>query len=479
VWNNTSVNILVYDVASQNFIDVINFWNANQHEWMIPRQYSTFTTLPWSGWLTAYGPSSSYLLTNGSVQVDALGPDLPNTPSPDPAQTMTSFDFLQENFHEGFLFNFTSYRLPTFRSNIAIYPGRYALNGWTYGYVQNNVVTLGDLGNVIVAVPWLGQMADANIQLIIGVNLTLTILFKTEHIITGTPYNMSVRIRVFDNQDRLVAATTSFTSDAGILIPSSDTGFFANGQKILNQPVPAGTTLLQYKDLAGLFSYVDPSSATARLESTLFSTDHGIWGNGVFSGAYDGPWTVMVDFVNWYRPTVAYPPAPALLQGESPYFFPYNHLGPYAQNGFLSVSNAPLSGEASAVFEVDKRGYEQGIILGMNWDDETRTMSWVTIQFVDNTGYQYYWYSWDGWFDGYLNPGPYQMTITEWKQNEGHLQLKTTLNVNTGERNTALDYILEESQIPIPELTLAPIVFTMSLTATGLLLVQRRKRQRR
>jgi len=479
VWNNTSVNILVYDVASQNFIDVINFWNSNQHEWMIPKQDSTFTSLPWSGWLTAYGPGSSYLLTNGSVQVDALGPDLPNTPSPDPAQTLTTFDFLQENFHEGFLFNFTSYRLPTFRSNLAIYPGKYALNGWTYGYVQDDVVTLGDLGNVVVAVPWLGQMADANIKLIIGVNLTLSILFKTEHIITGTPYNMSVRIRIFDNQDRLVAAATSFTSDAGILIPSSDTGFFVNGQKILNQPVPAGTTLLQYKDLAGLFSYVDPSSATARLESTLFSTDHGIWGNGVFSGAYDGPWTVMVDFVNWYRPTFAYPPAPALLQGESPYFFPYNHLGPYAQNGYLSISNAPLSGEASAEFEVDKRGYEQGIILGMNWDDETRTMSWVTIQFVDNTGYQYYWYSWDGWFDGYLNPGPYQMTVTEWKQNEGHLQLKTTLNVNTGERNTALDYILEESQIPIPELTLAPIVFTISVAATALLLVRRRKRLRR
>ena len=232
---------------------------------------------------------------------------------------------------------------------------------------------------------------------------------------------MSVRIRVFDNEDRLVAATTSFTSDAGILLPSSDTGFFANGKKILNQPVPAGTTLLQYKDLAGLFSYVDLSSATARIRSaTLFSTDHGIWGNGAFSGAYDGPWTVMVDFVNWYRPTVAYPPAPALLQGESPYFFPYNHLGPYAQNGFLSISNAPLSGEASAEFEVDKRGYEQGIILGMNWDDHTRTMSWVTIQIVDSASYQYYWYTWDGWFDGYLNPGPYQVTITEWNQNEGH-----------------------------------------------------------
>jgi hypothetical protein len=301
---------------------------------------------------------------------------------------------------------------------------------------------------------------------------------------------MSVRIRVFDDEDRLVAAATSFGADGGLLLPSSDSaGFFAydkiplnetNSQKLLNQPVPAGTMLLEYRNLAGLYNYVEMSSATERLRAaTLFSTDYGIWGNGLLAGAYDGSWTVMVDFVNWYRPTVAYQPAPALLQGESPYFFPYNHLGPYAQNGYLSISNAPLSGGASAEFEVDRRGYEQGIILGMNWDDETRTMSWVRIQIVDNTGYQYYWYSWDGWFDGYLNAGPYQVTITEWNQNDGHVQLKTTLNVNTGEQNTALNFILEESQIPIPELALTPFVFVISVGATSLLLAQRRKQSHR
>ncbi|HUK50669.1 MAG TPA: carboxypeptidase-like regulatory domain-containing protein [Terriglobales bacterium] len=488
VWNNTAVNVLVYDVASQNFIDVINFWNANQHEWMIPKQYSAFTTLPWSGWRTIFGAGASYLFTNGSIAVDALGPDLPNGvpvfPIIDPAQAGTTADFLQENFHEGFLFNFTSYRLPTFRSNLAIYPGKYALSGWTYGYVQDNVVSLGDLGNVIVAVPWLGQVADVNVKLLMGVNITLSILFKTEHIITGTPYNMSVRIRIFDNQDRLVAAATSFTADAGILYPSSDNvGFFANGKRIVNQVVPAGTTLLQYKDLAGLYSYVELSSSSLGTlgervrAATSFSSDHGIWGNGLFSGAYDGPWTVMVDFVNWYRPSAAYPPPPALLQGESPYFFPYNHLGPYAQNGYLQIANAPLSGEASAEFEVDKRGYEQGIILGMNWDDQTRTMSWVQIELVDSTGYQYYWYSWDGWFDGYLNPGPYNMTITEWSHSEGHVPVRTSIYVNTGEQNHALNFILEESQIPIPEFTLLPIITLISISATGLLLRRRTRRQ--
>ena len=477
VWNNTSVNVLVYDISSRNFIDIINFWNAKNEQWSIPTQNSMFTNLPWSGWLTSYGHGSSYLMTNGSVSVDRFGPDFPSVASTAPANTMKTFDFLQENIHEGFLFNFTSYRLPSFRSNLAIYPGTYALNGWTYGYVQENVVTLGDLGNVYVAVPWLGQMADKNLNLIVGVNLTVSVLFKTEKIISGTPYNMSVRFRVFDDQDRLVAATTLFTSDAGILLPSSNVGFFANGKKIINQALPAGTTLLTYKDLAGLFSYVDPSSATSRIRTaTLFSPNYGIWGSGAYAGSYFGSWTVMVDFVNLYRPTAAYPPPPALLQGESPYFFPYNHLGPYAQQGFTLILNAPLSGEASAEFEVDRRGYIQGIVLGMNWDDQTRTMSWVTVELVDSSGYQYYWYTWDGWFDGYLNPGTYQATITEWNHNEGHQQNMFTLNVNQGEQNDALNYILEETPTPIPELAAVPLT-TLTIGLAAALLLERRRRR--
>jgi hypothetical protein len=484
VWNGTSVNALVYDISSQAFIDVINFWNAKQQwqipgeKWQIPTQDAQFTNLPWPGWLTTFGPGSSYLTTNGSVIVDKFGPDLPNIPSADPANEGTTLVSLQEDAHEGFLFNFTSYRLPTFRSNLAIYPGTYALNGWTYGYVQENVVTLGDLGNVYVAVPWLGQTADINVKLIIGVNLTLSVLFKTEKIMQGTPYNMSVRIRVFDDEDRLVAATTLFDADVGILLPKNpNVGFFADGGKIIDQALPAGTTLLTYKNLAGLFEYVDPANPTAGLRAvTLFSADHGIWGSDSLAGSYEGSWNVMVDFVNWDRPAAAYPPAPALLQGESPYFFPYNHLGPYAQQGFTLVLNAPLSGEASAEFEVDRRGYIQGIVLGMNWDDETRTMSWATVEIVNTSGYQYYWYTWDGWFDGYLDPGTYQATITEWANNEGHQQLAFPLNVNPGEENHALNFILPESQIAIPELATIPFALIGALASALILLGRRRRR---
>jgi hypothetical protein len=481
VWNNTSVNLLVYDISSQNFIDVISFWNANLQRWYIPRQDSMFKSIPWSGWLGSYGPGSSYLMTNGSVEVDQFGPDLPNIPSANPATSLVTLNFIQDILHEGFLYNFTSYRLPTFRSNLAIYPGTYALNGWTYGYVQENVLSLGDLGNVFVAVPWLGQMADVNLKLIIGVNLTLTMLFKAERIISGIPYNSSVRIRVFDDADNFVASATLISSDVGTLLPrglpdSNSAGFFANGIKLVNQAVPAGTTVLTYRNLAGSFGYVEPNSQISSIRTaTLFSSDHGIWGRSTIPGGYSGDWTVMVDVVNWYQSSSAYPPVPALLQGESTYFFPYNHLGPYSENGFIRVSNAPLSGEASAVFELDLRGYIQGIVLGMNWDDATRTVSWANLQIEDNSSYQYYWYTWDGWFDGYLNPGSYQVTIREWTGNQGHLPINFVLNVSPGEQSRSLNFILEESQIPIPELPdVSSVAFVLIIAAC--LILQRRRR---
>ena len=480
VWNNTSVNLLVYDISSRNFIDVITFWNANLQRWYIPRQDSMFASLPWSGWLNSYGLGSSYLMTNGSVEVDQFGPDLPNVPSSDPSASLVTLNFGQDMLHEGFLYNFSSYRLPNFRSNLAIYPGTYALNGWTYGYVQENVLSLGDLGDVYVAVPWLGQMADVNVQLIIGVNLTLTMLFKTEHIISGIPYNASVRIRVFDDTDNFIASATLIASDIGTLFgrglsSSNSEGFFANGVKLVNQAVPAGTYILTYKNLAGSFTYVEPNSQISSIRTaTLFSSNHGIWGRSSIPGGYSGDWTVMVDVVNWYQSTSMYPPVHGLLQGESVFFFPYNHLGPYSENGFVRVSNAPLSGEASAIFEMDLRGYIQGTVLGMNWDDATRTLSWASLQIEDNSSYQYYWYTMDGLFDGYLNPGTYQVTIREWVSNEGYIPISFALNVSPGEQSRSLNFILTESQIPIPEFYASSLV--LMLTIAACLILRRRRR---
>jgi hypothetical protein len=449
-WNGASTSALVYDIASRTFIDVIYFWNAGTRQWTIPRQNSAFSSIPWPGWRSSFGAGSSLLVTNGSTLVDRSGPDLPNIPSADPSQDQATTLFLQENFHSGFLHTSNSYRTPSFRSTLAIYPGVYALNGWTYGYVQDNVAVVGDLGNVRLSIASLGTIADSNIRLITGVNLTIRIVFKTEHILSGIFANSSVRIRVFDEGDDLVAATTVF-SDAGTLNQGSKAGFFADGRKLLSKPVPGGTQTLEYVDLAGLFSYVEPSTGSAGVSSaTLFSPDHGIWGFSNHPGSYSGEWTVMVDLVNWYLPQKFYPPAPALLQGESPFFYPYNHLGPYRQSGFTKIPNVVQGGEASVEFELDRRGYVQGTVLGFDWDDATRTMSWANIEMKSSSAL-YNWHSWDGWFDGYLDPGTYQMSVTEWTASaQGHQPQQLTIAVNEGQMGTQT-IILAETGIPIPE----------------------------
>ncbi len=478
VWNDTSVSLLVYDIASQSFVDVIYFWNANLEQWMLPKQKSDFSTLPWSGWQTTFGAGASLLVTNGSTLVDRFGPDILNIASLDQSQDMHTAVFFQENFQVGFLYNSSSYRTATFRSNLAIYPGAYALNGWTYGYVQDNVAVLGDLGNVYTSIASLGSLADINIRLIIGVNLTITMVFKTEKIFSGIPYNSTVRIRVFDDGDTLVAAATLF-SDGGTLVPTSQAGFFANGKKLLQQAVPAGTQTLVYANLAGLFAYVEASSGGESVRrSTLFSPDHGIWGRSNHPGSYTGSWTVMVDVVNWYLPTNSYPPPPALLQGESPFFFPYNHLGPYQQFTYTKVPNAPQGGVASVQFELDLRAHLQGIILGFDWNDAVTTVSWATLQIKGNST-TYYWYSWDGWFDGYLDPGFYQLTVTEWTRlDEGHISNQFNLTLSAGERNSAISITLEESGIPIPEFRTAIAVLILNSAAAVSILSRRRQRKR-
>ena len=54
---------------------------------------------------------------------------------------------------------------------------QYDLRGYTYGYVQDKMFSA-------YASP--GQVADMKVNLMIGVNVTLDILFKKEHIITPT-----------------------------------------------------------------------------------------------------------------------------------------------------------------------------------------------------------------------------------------------------------------------------------------------------
>jgi hypothetical protein len=193
--------------------------------------------------------------------------------------------------------------------------GQYYFQGWTYGYIQNK--DFGVYANK-------GQIADIKINLIIGVNITVDILFKKEGLMHPTPYDMSARVRVFDDFGNLVA---TWMSSEGVYVPetgrataayhiysSVDDYNFDEGYNFL----PAGTELLHVQ-MAGLpldwvnewgIGYGDPvfTPGHGDFEVDNWPADYwsvpnahfpneGVLGQPDYTGT---GWTVEVDFVNYY-----------------------------------------------------------------------------------------------------------------------------------------------------------------------------------
>jgi hypothetical protein len=99
----------------------------------------------------------------------------------------------------------------------AFAPGAYSLRAYTYGYVQNAPA---------VAYAQSTQVANLRINLVTGVNVTLTIIFKKESIVTPTEANMSVRVRLFDDLGTLVA---EWMSSEGVYVAQPGTANGADG----------------------------------------------------------------------------------------------------------------------------------------------------------------------------------------------------------------------------------------------------------
>lgn len=456
-WNGAPVSILVYDLASRSFVDSIYFWNQAGHSWSIPVANSISSTLPWPGWRTIFGAGASMTATNGSTILERLGPDLPLKPSPHPDRSMATNNFIQALLHAGFLYSPMTYRGLKFESKVALYPGFYAATAWSYGYVQEGIVAPGDLGREIVHVN-MGAISDLSLQIFKGVEFNVTIVFRREGLLTRLPFNASMRIRIYDERDMLVAAAST-SLDAGAALSVADAGFFADGRKIglsggSSPPIPAGTATVEYKRLAGLFSYTDPSLGEALRRLMLFPGDRGVWGSSIYplDGAYEGTWTILVELVNWYQSSSFYPPPPALLQGETHLtnltsLLPYNHLGPFELRTRIVIPNTGLGGAKSITLGLDQRGYLNGIIATLNLHDEPRVASWIPVSAVDMDGGEAYTvYSWDGRYEMYLPAGTYQVTLEE----PGYTPRTIALTISEGSDVTC-NFTLEQGASEVPE----------------------------
>ena len=219
---------------------------------------------------------------------------------------------------------------------------------------------------------------------------------------------------------------------------------------------------------------------------------------------YTGGWTAEVDFVNWYGNNTHtfpasgyYPPVQGLLMGESYHIIPGttatsgisftedaatgplfvghtmapNHLGPYSQQGVWQISNAHLSGEASAIFEVDLNGLVSGNALAFTWSNEFRPLSWGLVNVVGANGASWNFYTYDGIYEAYLPPGTYKFTISS----PGYAAQTFSVVVSPGQFGIGQNVYLEQSNIPVPEFSAIGIV-AFSALAASLYLLRRRRR---
>jgi hypothetical protein len=462
---------------------------------------------------------------------------------------------------------------------------QYDLRAYTYGYVQDKAYSAWAAS---------GQVADMKINLIIGANVTLDILFKKEHIITPTDGNMSARVRLFDDSGRLVAewmssegtyvtsngqaraadGTTQYPfgnqgepfPNAGLYPTTGGVGGaipFPNPLNTYNY-LPGGVTLLHVL-MAGL-PVVPPAGQNAgptggyENKETYFMDPvlapwcdfsigcyanpgpnwdaPGYFPNYGILGApdYQGGWTAEVDFVRLYAnntgtqellsnglqcnsvtdPSICptgsklgpfaqyYPPVAGLLMGESYHIIPGttatsgisltedlatntawnsagwsvghsmapNHLGPYSQQGVWQIANTHLSGEASAIFEVDLNGLVTGNALAFSWSNEFRPLSWGLVNVVGaQGGAGWNFYTFDGVYEAYLPPGTYQFTIS----GPGYATQSWSVAVSSGQTGTGQNLYLEQSNIPVPEFSGLAIAAVSALAASLYVLRRRRK----
>jgi len=238
------------------------------------------------------------------------------------------------------LFGLPHILLPT-----AFAPGEYNFGGFTYGYVQDQTFSVYADN---------AQIADVRLNLVIGVNITLDILFKKEHVITPTDFNMSGRVRIFNDQGQLVG---EWMSSEGTYVPPNNepvgtvNGVAQNGRSVaadgtaqfpfgpvkavVPQPlplntynfIPGGTNLL-HVTIAGLPQV--PSAmrnAPAGIPSFYNQGDPVFtpYGCGFFLACYSGRYGV-----NFSTGKLGYIPAQTSIAGSAVgYPFPYTGIAGY------------------------------------------------------------------------------------------------------------------------------------------------------
>ena len=294
--------------------------------------------------------------------------------------------------------------------------GVYDLRALTYGYVQQRLTQIYATKG--------GATSDIQIRLTQGAELTLVMRFKHEGVFEALPFDAHLRVRVIDDNNRVVGEY--LTSDwwwqpqyeVGpthsdnrlrytwnlIRLPTvtnignirADPPVGHRGFLRLNY-IPGGTMMVNVviSGLPDMYNWVsgmpcDPCAVTGAFayDSGGFPAPYGIDAYPSYKGGY----RIQVHLVpvfdyfpgHKYNPVeverpilpASWPVAPAyptgfesMLTGELTYTAEMepvyiNHVGPYDLAYDVVIQNMWLGGESSAVFQLDRRGVSAGQAIG-------------------------------------------------------------------------------------------------------------------
>jgi hypothetical protein len=418
------------DLSGEEF-GTIKVWDGSG--WVTPATpdpVDEITTVPYPGW-----PYYSYMKFNGSTACEEDGPS----------------DFLADP--EGY-YQFGADK--DWKTKLGLETGSYKFDVSVKGYVFK------DADKYIVYAAK-GHQADTKLNVVIGANITATIIFKKESVIECTPFHMDMEVELYDKDGNFIGTGEiigyvlcngkymtwdDFWNDLGIV-------------GIVGTWVPADV-----KQVVVQFYGVD-----------AYPNYDGEWWIEVDTWTKYGAWWYWLpdysDFDGWLY---WYPPVEGLLMGKDYHLIggdsgyqgdacAFNHLGPYEQRAKVRVPNTHLSGEASVIFELDRRGYLSGQIYGFTWSEEMRPISWAKVIAVGESG-EFTLYSVDGFYEGFLPSGAYTLTVVAYEGDIGYNSVTASVNVPDGGAASYSFEGLSLSHIPIPEFPVAAIALISALAAS-------------
>jgi hypothetical protein len=378
-------------------------------------------TVPWPNWGEDYGKVKFH----GSTWLERYGPE-ETIGAWTPSNNDEMATLWQRSYHGlGFLYADWAYRDADFNTKLGLETDTYHFDAYTYGYVFKEP----EKYTLFVAK---GSQGDTKLNLMCGVDIKYTIVFKKEGLIEGIPYDMFVDVLVLD-------------ADGNVVGDSWPDGTFPETG---HYTVPAGTAQITDVVISGI------------------NDGWCSWGMDGYPNYVDD-WTIIVNTSYQLRDVyndVFYPPPPGIMMGmwgDSA----VGKWGPYEMRTEVVVPNVHLCGEASVIFELDQRALLTGQIAGFTWSNELRPVSWANVMVSGAEG-ELTVYSLDGIYELYAPRGEYDLTIESYAGDSGFYSQTVGITAPDGGAVTYNFLNMERSGVAIPEFPTALIAIVSALGAS-------------